>query len=260
MKQLRVVFIIALFGMVSLSQAATYILVHGAFQTASAWDRVVPFLEDAGNTVVAVNLPGRADDTTPVAEITLQDYVDTVVSIIEQQSESVILVGHSFGGIVISQVAETIPDKIKTLVYVAAYLPLSGESLVTLSRMDHWNGFAQDQEAFVVAPDYSYAEVLERARVNIFCADCTEADAELVKSSMVKEPLAPLGTPVTLSAEKFGKVPKVYIETTDDNAVSYLLQIIMQRNVSVDQHIWLHTSHVPFITMPNELAAILAKL
>jgi pimeloyl-ACP methyl ester carboxylesterase len=258
MKHLRVVFIVALFGIVSLSQAATYVLVHGAFQTASVWDRVVPLLEEGGNTVVAVNLPGRADDATPLAEITLQDYVDTVTKVIEQQSESVILVGHSFGGIVISQVAETIPEKIKTLVYVAAYLPQTGESLVSLSGVDHWNGFTQ--ENFVVAPDYGYADVLGRDRVNIFCGDCSEADAELVRDSLVKEPLAPLGTPVTLTAEKFGKVPKVYIETTDDNAVSYLLQMIMQRNVSVDQHIWLHTSHLPFITMPNELAAILTKL
>jgi pimeloyl-ACP methyl ester carboxylesterase len=258
MKHLRVVFIVALFGSLSLSQAATYILVHGAFQTASAWDRVVPLLEESGNTVIAVNLPGRADDATPLADITLQDYVDKVATVINQQSESVVLVGHSFGGIVISQVAETIPDKIKTLVYVAAYLPQSGESLVSLSEVDHWNGFTQ--ENFVVAPDYSYAEVLGRDRIDIFCGDCTEADAALIRDGLVKEPLTPLGTPVTLSAEKFGKVPKVYIETTGDNAVSYLLQIIMQRNVAVDQHLWLHTSHAPFITMPNELAAILAKL
>jgi pimeloyl-ACP methyl ester carboxylesterase len=258
MKHVRVVFIIALLSMVSLSQAATYILVHGAFQTASAWDRVVPLLEDAGNKVIAVNLPGRADDMTPLADITLQDYVDKVVTVINQQSESVILVGHSFGGIVISQVAETIPDKIKTLVYVAAYLPQSGESLVSLSGVDNWNGFTQ--ENFVVDPDYSYAEVLMRDRVNIFCGDCSEADAALIRDGLVKEPLTPLGTPVTLSAEKFGKVPKFYIETTDDNAVSYLLQIIMERNVPVDQHVWLHTSHVPFMTMPEKLAAVLAKL
>jgi pimeloyl-ACP methyl ester carboxylesterase len=257
MKQVRIVFIVVLFGMLSLSQAATYILVHGAFQTASAWDRVVPLLEDAGHTVIAVNLPGRADDVTSLADITLQDYVDAVAGVVEQQSESVILVGHSFGGIIISQVAETIPDKIKTLVYVSAYLPQSGDSLVSLSGVDHWNGFTQ--ENFVVAPDYSYAEVLERDRLNIFCGDCNEADAVLIRDGLIKEPLAPLGTPVTLTAEKFGKVPKVYIETTDDNAVSYLLQVIMQRNVAVDQHVWLHTSHAPFITMPNELAAILTK-
>lgn len=236
----------------------TYILVHGAFQTASAWERVIPLLEANGDTAIAVNLPGRGDDTTPLADLTLQDYVDTVVDVIKQQSEPVILVGHSFGGIVISQVAETIPDKIKTLVYVAAYLPLNGESLVSLSGMDHWNGFTA--ENFVIADDYSYADVLGRDRVNIFCGDCNEADAELVRSSLVKEPLAPLGTPVSLTAENFGRVNKVYIETTGDNAVSYLLQLIMQKHTPPAQHIWLHSSHAPFYTQPQKLADILMGL
>jgi pimeloyl-ACP methyl ester carboxylesterase len=80
----RLLLFITLLGFASISYAETFILVHGAFQTASAWDRVVPLLEEAGNTVIAVNLPGRSDDTTPLADITLQDYVDTVVKVIEQ--------------------------------------------------------------------------------------------------------------------------------------------------------------------------------
>lgn len=256
MKKISLVFLwMSLFAAYAQREPQTYILIHGAFQTASAWERVIPLLEARGNKVIAVNLPGRADDTTPLADITLQDYVDTVVAVINQQPESVILVGHSFGGITISQVAETIPDKIKTLVYVAAYLPQDGESLVSLSGMDHWTGFTS--ENFVIAVDYSHADVLERDRVDIFCGDCNEADAELVRSGLVREPLAPLGTPVSLTAENFGRVNKVYIETTGDNAVSYLLQLIMQKHTPTTQHVWLHTSHAPFYTQPQQLVNLL---
>jgi pimeloyl-ACP methyl ester carboxylesterase len=117
----------------------TFVLVHGAFQDASGWDAVVPALEAAGHTAVTVALAGRGDDTTPLGELTLANYRDAVVEVIEQQETPVILVGHSFGGIVISSVAEAVPDQIETAVYLAAYLPQNGDSLASLAQNDHFS-------------------------------------------------------------------------------------------------------------------------
>lgn len=120
-----------------------FVLVHGAFQDSSSWANVAPLLEAAGHTVISVDLPGHGADETPLNEITLASYRDAIIAAIETQDQPVVLVGHSFGGFTISNVAEAIPERVAKLVYVAAYLPRSGDSLVTLSGLDHNNGFTQ---------------------------------------------------------------------------------------------------------------------
>ena len=94
---------------------AIFVLIHGGNHGAWCWDRVVPLLEAKGHKVIAPDLPGHGKDKTPIQEVTLQSCVDKVCSVIEAQNEPVILVGHSISGVVISQVAEQIPTKIKTL-------------------------------------------------------------------------------------------------------------------------------------------------
>ena len=74
------------------------------------------------NKVVSIDLPGHGRDHTPIEEITLESYVDTLSAVLERETHEVVLVGHSRGGIVISQAAERRPEKVKMLVYLAAYL------------------------------------------------------------------------------------------------------------------------------------------
>ena len=122
----------------------TYVLVHGAWAGKFAWDKVKPLLEKDGSKVVTLDLPAHGDDNTPIAGITMQNYVDAVVNLIDKQEGKVILVGHSMGGMVISQVAENIPGKIDKLVYLSAYLPANGQSLHTARiasySCTHWQG------------------------------------------------------------------------------------------------------------------------
>src|ERR1700749_361400 len=106
----------------------TIVLIHGAWADASSWDAVVPLLKKEGHEVIAVNLVGHGKDTTSFAGITFQTYVNQVKEAIGNRT-NVILVGHSFAGMVISQVAEEIPTQIKELIYLAAGLPHDGESL-----------------------------------------------------------------------------------------------------------------------------------
>ncbi len=132
----------------------TFVLVHGAFQDASGWAGVVANLEAEGYTTVTVELAGRGEDTTPLGEITLDNYRDAVIEVIEAQEQPVILVGHSFGGITISSVAEAIPDRIQALVYLSAYLPRTEESLVSLSAQDHYSVLGQEGN-FILAEDFT---------------------------------------------------------------------------------------------------------
>lgn len=100
------------------------------------WRKVAPLLEAAGHTVLAPDLPGHGDDRTPTATVTQKSYTDRICQIAAAQAEPVILLGHSMGGIAITQAAENCTDKIKALVYMCAFLPRNGDSLMTWATQD----------------------------------------------------------------------------------------------------------------------------
>jgi pimeloyl-ACP methyl ester carboxylesterase len=243
--------------------APTYVLVHGAFQDSRAWNAVVPFLQAKGKTVVAVNLPGRAGDGTRLEAATLVGYRDAVLKVVNAQPGPVVLVGHSFGGITISNVAEAAPERIKTLVYVAAYLPAAGaadQSMAKMAEQDQWNQFNKARQNFLLAKDYKSASVLEADQLLLFCADCAPAAQQATLAIMQREPLAPAATPVQLTAARFGVVDKVYIHTTRDNAVSYKLQQTMVARTPVRKTMTLASGHSPFIEAPRALADALVAV
>ena len=99
----------------------TFVLVHGAFGGGWNWDPVRRPVERAGHEVITPDLPSQGNDQTPLSEITLDSYRDRVIEVLDRQTEPVVLAGHSLAGISISQAAESRPDKIKVLVYVAAF-------------------------------------------------------------------------------------------------------------------------------------------
>jgi pimeloyl-ACP methyl ester carboxylesterase len=226
------------------------VIVHGAFQNAAAWSQVEKLLEAKGHDVDVVDLPGR-DAKGDLKTVNLAAYRDAVITVIDRKADPVYLVGHSFGGVTISNVAESAPTKIKKLIYVAAYLPKSGESLQSLSAQDKNNKFTQTN--FVVAKDFSYAEVLEADRGLIFANDGSAEIQVKVTKDLVKEPLAPMAEPVNLTAT-FNGVAKAYIRTMKDNAVSTPLQDMMIARAGVNQVISLDTGHAPFITAPEAIA------
>ncbi len=115
---------------------STYVLIHGAWAGRWCWEKVAPLLQQAGHQVVPLDLPGHGQDRTPLREITLAAYTKRVCETLDAQAEPVMLVGHSMGGIVITQVAEERPEKIQTLVYLSAFLPQNGESLFQLASGD----------------------------------------------------------------------------------------------------------------------------
>lgn len=115
---------------------ATYVVVHGAWGGAWSWNRiVVPLLRAAGHDVYAVTLTGlgeRQHLATP--DVTLDTHVQDVVNVLFYEDlHDVILVGHSYGGMVITGVADKSADRIKHLVYLDAATPTSGKSIVDRS-------------------------------------------------------------------------------------------------------------------------------
>jgi pimeloyl-ACP methyl ester carboxylesterase len=227
------------------------VLVHGAFEAADVWAPVSAQLKKDGYETIAVNLPGRPGNPLSPPQASADRYRDAVLAKLGPLKSPVILVGHSFGGITISNVAEAAPDQIKTLVYVAAYLPASGDSLLSLSQKDP---DSQMGPSFRVSDDKTSASVDPAKRGDLFCNDCAEAVKAQVAAGIVDEPLAPPATPVTLTAERFGKVDKVYIHTARDIVVSPKLQTAMVTATPVRKEITLQTGHAPFARDPVALA------
>ena len=228
---------------------STYVLIHGAWHGAWCWKNVTPLIEKEGHKVVAPDLPGHGKDTRPIAEITLQAYTDRVCQILDEQSESVILVGHSMGGVVITQTAEYRPEKIKKLVYVTAFLLQNGEFLLQHT----W----PDTEALVLpnlimSEDQSYATVKEEALKEAFYADCSDEDVEFAKSRLVPQAAAPFATPVSTTEENFGRVPRAYISCLRDKAISPSIQEKLYKALPCEKVISMDTSHSPFFSAPEK--------
>jgi pimeloyl-ACP methyl ester carboxylesterase len=240
----------------SLPAAHTYVLVHGAWADMHAWDAVKPLLEASGNKVIAVNLPGHGADTT--RGVTLNSYVDAVANAINAQPGKVALVGHSMAGMAVSAVAERIPEKLEKVVYVAAYLPRDGDSLLTWGNSDTTSLVGHNM---VFAPDYSSATIKTDLLAAAICADCPQPVKDAIVQYHKAEPLAAFAAKVALSADKFGSVPKYYIHTAEDRAVTYALQ---QRMVAANGHVaqvyTLHTGHLPFLSQPQEFVKILTSI
>jgi pimeloyl-ACP methyl ester carboxylesterase len=227
------------------------VLVHGAWEEANIWQAVAPLLQKDGYRVVTVTLAGRPSAPLSPDKVSLDLYRDTILNAIGNPAQPVVLVGHSFGGITISVAAEAAPHKIKTLVYVAAYLPKDGQSLLDLGNSDRDSKIGPHLQ---IMKDKGIAAVEYSARADLFCLDCNDQFRAAIPNLIVDEPLAPLATPVRLTADRFGTVDKVYIHTAKDQVVSPSLQASMVAATPVRREFTVDTGHTPFLTDPHGLA------
>ncbi|BAV04911.1 Pimeloyl-ACP methyl ester carboxylesterase [Filimonas lacunae] len=261
MKAIYVAFVLCLVGHYSFSQQAaskipaTIVLVHGAWSDSTAWNAITPVLRDKGHTVINVNLPGHGADNTSPANISMRLYVDEVKKAIGNRTD-IVLVGHSMAGVIISQVAEEIPAQVKELVYLAAFLPQDGQSLLSLAQNDK---DAHLGKYLTVDKEHGLAIVSKEGITDAFLQDTPGNIVDFVIAHWKAEPLAPLATPVTLTNANFGSIRKAYIHTTEDHAVSYSAQIQMVKATPVKKTYTLHSSHTPFLSVPAKLADILLQ-
>ena len=236
---------------------ATYVLVHGAWHGGWCWHRIVARLQQASHRVMAPDLLSLGIDGTPPGLVTLRAWTDQIAALVETSKEPVVLVGHSRGGIVLSEVAERIPERIRVLVYVTAFLLEDGRSLAD-SVADQPESLVPP--AMIVADDHQTATLRDAAIREAFYGRCSDDDVALARSLLKPEPLAPLATPVRTTAARFGRVPRVYVECNTDRAIPHRAQRQMQSALPCRERVTLESDHSPFFCCPDELTAVLLRL
>jgi pimeloyl-ACP methyl ester carboxylesterase len=238
---------------------ARFVLVHGAFVGAWAWQPLIEALEAAGHAAEALDLPGSGDDHTPVAEVTLGACAERVCSVLAQKEEPAVLVGNSMGGIIITQAADRCARRIESLVYVAAFLPRNGQSLLDLTRLPEGKD-DQVQANIVVEGDPAVATMPDAASRPALYGSCSEEVANWAIARQRPQPVAPYATPVSLRRGGFDRIERRYVLCTRDRAIPPPLQRLMLKQGSCSDVLELDTDHSPHLSTTTELAEYLDRV
>lgn len=195
--------------------AATAVLVHGAFADSSSWSGTIDALRSAGYNAVAFADPlrGVANDASA-----LQSFIDTI-------DGPVVLVGHSYAGMVISEVAARDPD-VTGLVYVAAFIPEVGESVNTLNSMYPGSKLTPENLHLAPAPGgLTDAYINREAYSDVYAGGLDDHDAALAAATQRPVSAEALGEAATVAVP--ATTPKWMIVATADNAVPTAVQEFM---------------------------------
>lgn len=233
------------------------ILIHGSWHGAWAWHATATLLESAGYRVYTPDLPAHGIDGTAPAAVTLDGYVQKVAAILDSLSEPAVLVGHSMGGVVISQAGEVRPQRVDKLVYVAGFMPMNGESMQGLLLED--TGSLVPSSVVVNAATGGIELRADRIR-QLFYGETLPHFVTLANTLLRPDPIAPALTPVTLTASNYGRLPRYYISTTHDVAISPAAQARMIRNQPCTRVYSIDSDHSPFFSHPVQLHAVLLRI
>ncbi len=277
-----------------------YVFVHGAWHGAWCFERVAHLLTNQGHQVIALDLPGSglnagfpaaywarpfdpnafATETSPVANVTLDDYVRQVTGLvrkaIDNESSRVVLVGHSMGGIVLNAVGELLGrTKIRRLVYLTAFMPRSGVPATDYVDLMVQNGsllfqlLVADIDAIGGAaridpssPDPLYRTVLRET----FYGDVTDDDIPGIANLLTPDQgVLPISKATSLTSG-WGSIPRTFIACSEDNALPLAVQqqFINEADLefpgNLTEVVTLKSSHSPFLSQPQRLAQILGDL
>ncbi|MGX6998514.1 alpha/beta hydrolase [Caballeronia sp. KNU42] len=222
-----------------MAKVSNILFVHGAWANSSAWEKVLPLIDAAGLTGTAVSL-----------SLTLTDDVATVKRAIALIDGPLLLVGHSYGGAVITEAGSD--PKVAGLVYVAAFAPDVGESAASLGA-----GGPPTRLLEVVRPDEQHFFKLTREGVDeVFAQDLTAAERALIFATQNPLAGAALGGEVTAPAWK--EKPSWYLLASEDHTIHPELQKKMAARIEATT-VTVAASHVAMLSQPDAVAKLIVQ-
>ena len=232
---------------------AEFLLIHGSCHGAWCWRDLIPALAARGHSARAIDLPGHGADATPAGEVTLGAYADAILAAIDAP---VVLVGHSMAGFPITAAAEKAPEKIARLVYLCAYVPAGGVSLVEMRQAAPRQPLLRALEKSADGASFSVRPEMAPA---VFYHDCPEAAVAYAVPRLCPQPVAPQATPLAVS-ERSRALPRDYILCSDDRTIPPEYQATMTADWPRDRVHAMATGHSPFFADPAGLARLLERI
>jgi pimeloyl-ACP methyl ester carboxylesterase len=216
----------------------TVVLVHGAFADGSSWNAITPLLQAKGLKVIAVQNPLSS----------LADDVAAVQRVVDAQTGKVVLVGHSWGGAVITQAGTS--DKIKALVYVAAFAPSEGESLGSVGK-----DYPLPPGIPTLKPDANgNVELSPESYAKNFAQDVPAKTTAVLATTQGLFPAKAFAEPITFTAWK--NKPNYYIVATKDRMIDPGLQAAFAKKLNAVTTT-VPASHVPMLSQPKAVAEVI---
>lgn len=232
-----------------------FVLVHGAWHGGWCWARVLPLLRSAGHAAHAVTLTGvgeRAHLLSP--EIRLATHLQDVLGLIAcEELDDVVLVGHSYGGVVITGVADSLqrqrPGLLRHLVYVDAVVPHPGES---------WSStHAPEVVAGRVAAAQQSSGGLSLPAPDAEAFGLAGVDRDWVNRRQTPQPFAVYRDPLEFDARRIAALPRTFVDCTSPAAANVAVSRRRARAESGWRVVELATGHDPMVSVPREFAPIL---
>jgi len=281
------------------SDKPAFVLIHGSWHGAWTWNDMTPRLAKAGYASIAIDLPGAgtrthlprsfqkrpldraafAQEKSGVATVTQTDRTAAAIEAVNHASTlgngKVVLVGHSWGGITISHVAEAIPEKVKSVVYLTAFLLPNGMTAgamlgdKTFSAGQVGPLFMADPNkigALRIDPRSQDPKYVAKAKA-AFYADVSDRHFGAISNLLhCDEVASTAGVPMAITAAKFGKIDRHYVRLADDQAIpaaaqDRMVQLVDTSGVGgVTAVHKMSGSHSPFFAQPDALLGVFRKI
>ena len=276
-----------------------FVLIHGSWHGAWTWNEMTPLLAQAGYASIAIDLPGAgtrtrfpesflkrpldeaafAAEPSPVAGVTQAERTAAAVAAVNHAAGlgngKVVIVGHSWGGLTISHVAEAMPDKLHALVYLAAFLMPAGmpagaifgdPSFKTGQAGALFIGDPAKTGALRIDPRSQDPDYVAKSKQALYHDVSDGHFAAIANLLHCDEVASTAGVPMAITAAKYGKVARHYIRLADDRAVPAEAQDRMVELVdtsAIGGKTTVHRmsgSHSPFFAQPEALLAVFDKI
>lgn len=216
------------------------ILVHGAWADGSSWSKVIPLLSAKGYNVTAVQLPLTS----------LSDDAATVKRAVAAEPGPVLLVGHSYGGAVITQAGNE--QKVTGLVYVAAFAPDAGQSVGSLNA-----SVVPSPMAAEAKPDADgFVRISKKGIFDDFAQDVTSSEKEVLFAAEAPTNVKSLGGVIDTPAWR--TKPSWYIVASDDRAILPTLEATMAKSIHATTQT-IKSSHVAMLSHPREVVDVIER-
>ena len=235
------------------SSNKTFLLVHGAWHASWCWERIAKQLSYQGHQVITPDLRGHGSNSCAANVVSFNDYVTGITELIQRQPEPVTLVGHSMAGLIISQVAEHIPDHVRELVFIAAYIPQHQQSLLSIAEES-----ASREVSPLLIIDQKNQEIRLKSApetINVFFNRCKQEDADYASSKLQAQPLQPFMQQVTLG-KHFANVAKKSLICRHDRAIYLKDQLRMSQRVT-DNIVYLDADHAAYYSGAGDIVRVL---